>query len=192
MKWRRVLVTFLGVMAIVFGGWTVLRQATAVYMEPPPPSYSALVPLFGLVLGVATVLGVNVYTHRRGRIFLTATTAGALLFLVLLVTWSIAVYQSPLSTPQVSATDVTCHASTRSCSIVLVNTGQAGGRLAGCSFSQPSGDGTLSPDSSVPAGGTLQVTCLLGGTGQPTKGAPAAGNVYLNNGGYSVFTATWT
>lgn len=192
MNGHRALFTILGGMAAAFGGWSIYTQATAVYMEPPPPSYTALIPLFGLVIGVATILGVNVYTHRRGRIFLTGTTAGALLFIVLLMTWSIAVYQNPLSTPQVSATDVTCHASTRSCSIVLVNTGQAGGKLAGCSFSQPAGEGTLTPDSSVPAGGTLQVTCLLGGAGQPTQGATAAGSVFLNNGGYSAFTANWT
>ena len=95
----------------------------------------------------------------------------------------------------VSAGGVSCSISSRSCTMVLQNTGNANIATSGvCSvtYSGETVSGTLGGGGTVPASGTLGgVTCALSGLPGATVGTPVTGTVGLSSGPSAPFSGTW-
>jgi hypothetical protein len=95
----------------------------------------------------------------------------------------------------VSTGGVSCSISSRSCTMVLQNTGNANITTSGvCSvtYSGETVSGSLGGGGTVPASGTLGgVTCALSALPGAAVGTPVTGTVGLSTGPSAPFSGTW-
>jgi hypothetical protein len=93
---------------------------------------------------------------------------------------------------EVSATGVSCIVATGACSIDLTNAGSADTQASGCLFSGGGGSDLLSPNpATVPAGGSVQVTCTIQSASVRVVGNQVAGSILLSNGATISWAGTW-
>jgi len=141
----------------------------------------------------------NINSARRRKAISPVLATVILIAITLIAAIAIAgfvfgLFGSFTSSARVSAQVTTCVVSTKTCTVLLTNTGTSNANALSCSI-QDNGapeSGTLGGGPTVPAGQAgVSFTCLLG-TIHSVAGSTAEGSFAMSNGATVPFSGVWT